>query len=211
MPDELIGQWARRPGVLHGVRLDRARATRSWRPTTCSARWRPPRPRRGGTSLLFTGDRDMFQCVSESCAVLFPGAKGGPTLIDEAGVRERYGVAPDAGAGLHRTARRPVRRAARRQGHRREDRRRAAARPWRSRDPDRERPAPSARPSRAHCATRPTSCAPSGDRDASAHAGRAPAGSAARRRRSRGGGRERGMNRLAERLDACDIAGNALE
>jgi DNA polymerase-1 len=49
----------------------------------------------GGSSMLFTGDRDMFQCVSTSCAVLYPGAKGGPTLIDEAGVRERYGIAPN--------------------------------------------------------------------------------------------------------------------
>jgi len=49
----------------------------------------------GGTAVLFTGDRDMFQCVNDSVAVLFPGGKDGPTLIDEAGVRERYGIAPE--------------------------------------------------------------------------------------------------------------------
>src|SRR3954470_9548654 len=49
----------------------------------------------GGDTVLFTGDRDMFQCVSDQVSVLFPGGKDGPTLIDEAGVRERYGIAPE--------------------------------------------------------------------------------------------------------------------
>ncbi len=48
----------------------------------------------GGTAVLFTGDRDMFQCVGERVIVLFPGGKGGPTVIDEPGVRERYGISP---------------------------------------------------------------------------------------------------------------------
>jgi 5'-3' exonuclease len=50
--------------------------------------------RAGGRAVLFTGDRDMFQCVSAEVAVLFPGGKDGPTLIDEPGVRERYGIEP---------------------------------------------------------------------------------------------------------------------
>lgn len=50
----------------------------------------------GGRTLLFTGDRDMFQCVSERVAVLWPGGgKTGPELIDAAGVRKRYGITPD--------------------------------------------------------------------------------------------------------------------
>jgi DNA polymerase-1 len=49
----------------------------------------------GGDAVLFTGDRDMFQCVDDHVSVLFPGGKEGPTLIDEAGVRERYGIAPE--------------------------------------------------------------------------------------------------------------------
>jgi len=49
----------------------------------------------GGDIVLFTGDRDMFQCVGDHVSVLFPGGKEGPTLIDEAGVRERYGIAPE--------------------------------------------------------------------------------------------------------------------
>ena len=50
----------------------------------------------GGTALLFTGDRDMFQCVSDRVRVLFPrGGKDGPEDIGPAEVRERYGVEPE--------------------------------------------------------------------------------------------------------------------
>jgi 5'-3' exonuclease len=50
----------------------------------------------GGRTLLYTGDRDMFQCASESVQVLFPrGAKDGPELIGPAEVRKKYGVDPE--------------------------------------------------------------------------------------------------------------------
>jgi 5'-3' exonuclease len=50
----------------------------------------------GGEALLFTGDRDMFQCVSDRVKVLFPrGAKDGPELIGPDEVRKRYGVDPE--------------------------------------------------------------------------------------------------------------------
>ena len=49
----------------------------------------------GGEALLYTGDRDMFQCVSDRVKVLFPrGAKDGPELIGPDEVRRRYGVEP---------------------------------------------------------------------------------------------------------------------
>ena len=49
----------------------------------------------GGTALLYTGDRDMFQCVSDRVAVLFPrGGKEGPELIGPQQVRKRYGIDP---------------------------------------------------------------------------------------------------------------------
>ena len=48
----------------------------------------------GGTALLFTGDRDMFQCVDDQVAVLWPAGKGSPEVIDLAGVRERYAIEP---------------------------------------------------------------------------------------------------------------------
>jgi 5'-3' exonuclease len=56
----------------------------------------------GGRALLFTGDRDMFQCVSERVLVLYPrGRRGGadaggdgPEEIGPAEVVRRYGVEP---------------------------------------------------------------------------------------------------------------------
>jgi DNA polymerase-1 len=49
----------------------------------------------GGRALLYTGDRDMFQCVNDRVQVLFPrGAKDGPELIGPVEVRKRYGVDP---------------------------------------------------------------------------------------------------------------------
>jgi len=50
----------------------------------------------GGEALLFTGDRDMFQCVNDAVTVLFPrGGKDGPEVVDTPGVRERYGIEPE--------------------------------------------------------------------------------------------------------------------
>ncbi len=49
----------------------------------------------GGEVLLFTGDRDMFQCVGDAVTVLFPrGGKDGPEEVGPAQVRERYGIEP---------------------------------------------------------------------------------------------------------------------
>ena len=50
----------------------------------------------GGSTLLFTGDRDMFQCVDDRTTVLFPAGRGarGPESIGPDEVRRRYGVEP---------------------------------------------------------------------------------------------------------------------
>lgn len=49
----------------------------------------------GGTALVLTGDRDMYQLVSEQVSVLYlkSGIKG-TDAIDPAGVEQRYGVRP---------------------------------------------------------------------------------------------------------------------
>ena len=51
----------------------------------------------GGRALLLTGDRDMFQCVTERVAVLYvsTGVKGGAEEVDAKEVRRRYGVPPE--------------------------------------------------------------------------------------------------------------------
>jgi 5'-3' exonuclease len=51
--------------------------------------------RAGGRVLILTGDRDMFQCVTGDCAVLYltTGTRGA-VLVDDREVRRRYGIAP---------------------------------------------------------------------------------------------------------------------
>ena len=50
----------------------------------------------GGSALVMTGDRDMFQCVRDSVTVLYlrTGTKG-VEEVDRAEVRRRYGVEPE--------------------------------------------------------------------------------------------------------------------
>jgi 5'-3' exonuclease len=49
----------------------------------------------GGSTLILTGDRDMFQCVGDGCRMLYlrTGSRGAE-MIDAAEVRRRYGVPP---------------------------------------------------------------------------------------------------------------------
>jgi DNA polymerase-1 len=51
----------------------------------------------GGRALLLTGDRDMFQCAGERVTVLYvsTGGKQGAEEVTPEGVRERYGIAPE--------------------------------------------------------------------------------------------------------------------
>ena len=50
----------------------------------------------GGRALLLTGDRDMFQCAGERVTVLYVRTGGkGAEQIGPDGVRERYGVDPE--------------------------------------------------------------------------------------------------------------------
>ncbi|HEX2084369.1 MAG TPA: 5'-3' exonuclease [Solirubrobacteraceae bacterium] len=95
MPDELATQWARADDffgafgwiVEHHDTLEADDLLGSLASAETDA---------GGTALLYTGDRDMFQCVSDSVSVLFPrGAKDGPELIGPKEVVRRYGVEPE--------------------------------------------------------------------------------------------------------------------
>ena len=50
----------------------------------------------GGRTLIVTGDRDMYQCVSDSVSVMFlKSGITGFTEVDPAEVRKRYGVGPE--------------------------------------------------------------------------------------------------------------------
>jgi DNA polymerase-1 len=49
----------------------------------------------GGRALLLTGDRDMYQCAAERVTVLYVRTGGkGAEEVTPAGVRERYGIGP---------------------------------------------------------------------------------------------------------------------
>src|SRR5262245_11987234 len=50
----------------------------------------------GGTTLVMTGDRDMFQCVTDSVSVLYvrTGSQGAE-VVDPDDVKRRYGVGPE--------------------------------------------------------------------------------------------------------------------
>ena len=51
----------------------------------------------GGQTLIMTGDRDMYQCAGDQVQVLYvrTGGKQGAELVDAAEVRRRYGVPPE--------------------------------------------------------------------------------------------------------------------
>jgi DNA polymerase-1 len=51
----------------------------------------------GGRTLVMTGDRDMFQCAGDRVQILYvrTGGKQGAELVDAAEVRRRYGVPPE--------------------------------------------------------------------------------------------------------------------
>ena len=50
---------------------------------------------RGGGALVVSGDRDMYQLVSEATAVLHPRPGSVLERVDRAGVSERYGIEPE--------------------------------------------------------------------------------------------------------------------
>ncbi len=94
VPDELAPQWAAAPGLYKAFGW-RTADRRGLEADDLLNSYALVEAEAGGTSLVMTGDRDLFQCVGERCSVLYlrTGARG-PELVDEAEVRRRYGVPP---------------------------------------------------------------------------------------------------------------------
>jgi 5'-3' exonuclease len=94
MPPELVPQWQDAPAffgafnwtVLRHETLEADDLLGGFAQVEADA---------GGHALLFTGDRDMFQCVSDAVTVLWPAGKGETEPIGPAEVRARYGVRPE--------------------------------------------------------------------------------------------------------------------
>jgi len=94
MPDDLAHQWAQARDLYRALgwtvmdtddlEADDVMGTLALRESAA-----------GGRTLILTGDRDMFQCVNESVAVLLQQrGRQGPEELGPDGVRERYGIDP---------------------------------------------------------------------------------------------------------------------
>ena len=95
MPDGLATQWAKAPGLYEAL---------GWKVLDHSGLEADDlmhslalaEERAGGKALIFTGDRDMFQCASDSVRVLMQRARQeGPDDMGPAEVLEAYGVSPE--------------------------------------------------------------------------------------------------------------------
>jgi 5'-3' exonuclease len=93
MPDKLVWQWEQAPAFYESFGWTH-HTTDDLEADDLLGAFAEVESAAGGHTLLFTGDRDMFQCVSGQVAVLFPGGKAGPSYVDPGEVRARYGIEP---------------------------------------------------------------------------------------------------------------------
>jgi 5'-3' exonuclease len=95
MPDPLEWQWQRAPALYEALGWSLA-ATEDLEADDLLHSLSEVETAAGGHTLILTGDRDMFQCASDSVTVLMQRTGGeGPEEIGPDGVRERYGIDPD--------------------------------------------------------------------------------------------------------------------
>src|SRR3954451_10899801 len=94
MPDGLAVQWAKAPGLYEAL---------GWKVLDHSGLEADDlmhslalaEERAGGKALIFTGDRDMFQCATENVHILMQQARKGFTEMGPDEVREWYGIEPE--------------------------------------------------------------------------------------------------------------------
>ncbi len=95
LPDELAPQWADCRDFFEGFGWTVATSD-SLEADDLLGTYARLEAEAGGRALLLTGDRDMYQCASERVTVLYvrTGGKGADEVTPE-GVRERYGIDPE--------------------------------------------------------------------------------------------------------------------
>jgi 5'-3' exonuclease len=93
MPAELAEQWTQAPALLASFGWSVAEA-RELEADDAMGSFARVETETGGRALLFTGDRDMYQCVEERVSVLELGKGSGIVDLGPEQVNERYGVAP---------------------------------------------------------------------------------------------------------------------
>jgi DNA polymerase-1 len=95
MPAGLVGQWADAPAFFEAFGWTVA-GHDSLEADDLLGSFARVETKAGGTALLLTGDRDMFQCASKDVTVLYvsTGTRGAQRVTPEE-VQRRYGVAPE--------------------------------------------------------------------------------------------------------------------
>ena len=95
MPAELAHQWAQVDGFFSafGWKVDRHKTLEA---DDLLGSYAKRESEAGGRALVFTGDRDMYQCATEDVTVLYvrTGGRGGEEVGPEE-VRKRYGIPPE--------------------------------------------------------------------------------------------------------------------
>jgi DNA polymerase-1 len=95
MPDDLAHQWALAPDLYRALGwtvVDSAELEADDLMGTLVAQ----EEEAGGSALILSGDRDMFQCVTDKVHVLLQQrGREGPEELDPAAIQARYGVTPE--------------------------------------------------------------------------------------------------------------------
>ncbi len=95
MPDELSPQWKEAPALYEALGWYVAQSD-DHEADDLLGSYAVVETEAGGDTLILTGDRDMFQCVNDHVKVLYvrTGSKGAQE-VDEAEVKARYGISPE--------------------------------------------------------------------------------------------------------------------
>ena len=94
MPDELTPQWEAAPGLYEALGWYTARSD-EYEADDLLGSYAEVETDAGGDTLIFTGDRDMFQCVNDNVKVLYVRTgQRGAAVMDTAAVEEKYGIPP---------------------------------------------------------------------------------------------------------------------
>jgi 5'-3' exonuclease len=95
MPDDLVPQWAAARGFFEAfgwIVTDHD----SLEADDLLGTYARLEAEAGGTALILTGDRDMYQCATDSVKVLYIRTGGrGAELVGPDDVKSRYGIAPE--------------------------------------------------------------------------------------------------------------------
>jgi DNA polymerase-1 len=94
MPDELSPQWSLAPGLYESLGWYTAQSD-EFEADDLLGSYAAVESEAGGSTLILTGDRDMFQCVDDKVKVLYVRTgQRGAALVDAAEVEGRYGIPP---------------------------------------------------------------------------------------------------------------------